>query len=158
MNGLVIASDDPRSPDIQELLHTHLTFAASQSPPEDVHALDTDGLLGPDIAFFSVRESNGRLLGIGAIRELEPDHGEIKSMHTAQAARGLGIGKAMLDHLLNVARERRYARVSLETGTMEAFAPARALYLASGFEECPPFAGYWDSPHSVCMTMRLAPT
>jgi putative acetyltransferase len=158
MNGLVIAADDPRSPDVQELLHTHLTFAASQSPPEDVHALDTDGLLAPEVSFYSAREAGGRLLGIGAMKELDPGHGEIKSMHTALSARGKGVGTAMLDHLLTVARNRNYARVSLETGTMEAFAPARSLYLASGFEECPPFAGYWDSPHSVCMTLQLART
>ena len=156
MSGLVITEGDPREPDIQVLLNNHLSCAAEHSPPEDVHALVTEGLLSPAVTFFSARR-DGVLLGVGAIKEIEPSHGEIKSMHTSQSARGQGIGRAMLEHLLDVARERGYGRVSLETGTMEAFAPARALYLDSGFVECAPFSGYWDSPYSVCMTLELSP-
>jgi len=155
MNEPVIARDDPRRPDIAELLSIHLAFANENSPPEDVHALDTDGLLSPNVSFYSVRDE-GRLLGVGALKEIDTGHGEIKSMHTARAARGQGVGRAMLDHLLAEARRRGYSRVSLETGTMEAFTAARALYEATGFEVCPPFDGYRDSPNSVCMTLALA--
>jgi putative acetyltransferase len=153
----VIAVDDPRNPDIQSLLTAHLEFAREHSPPEDVHALDTGGLLADDVTFFSIRRE-GALLGVGALKEIDPTHGEIKSMHTAVIARGDGVGRSMLDHLLATSRSRGYRRVSLETGTMDAFAPARALYLSAGFEVCEPFAGYWDSPNSVCMTLELIET
>jgi putative acetyltransferase len=139
------------------LLDTHLAFTHSTSPPEDVHALDIDGLVAPDVTFFSLRD-NGALLGVGALRELDATHGEIKSMHTAEIARGQGVGRAMLDHLLATARSRGYTRVSLETGTMDEFAAARALYFNAGFEECPPFGSYFISPNSVCMTLRLGPS
>lgn len=154
MNVPVIEADDPRRPDIVRLLQNHLDFAASQSPREDVHALDVDGLTQPSVSFFSARR-DGTLLGVGALKELDPTHAEIKSMHTAVAARGQGVARAILDHLLGLARERGYRRVSLETGTMDGFAPARSLYVSAGFVECPPFAHYWDSPNSVCMTLEL---
>ena len=149
-----ITSDDPRAADIRELLATHLTFANEHSPPEDVHALDLDGLLAPDILFFSYRV-HGELLAIGALKTLDAHHAELKSMHTTEAARGRGVGQAMVDHLLAVARARGITRVSLETGTMEAFAPARSLYTRAGFEPCPPFGDYPASPYSLCMTLSL---
>lgn len=154
MSPGAIAADDPRSDDVRRLLQRHLEFANAHSPPEDVHALDIDGLLAPAISFFSCRV-DGELLGVGAIKHLDDDHAELKSMHTAAAARGRGVGRAMVQHLLDLARRRGYARVSLETGTMDAFAPARRLYESFGFVPCPPFNGYWDSQHSVCMTLRL---
>lgn len=155
MSSFVIDRDDPRRADVQTLLHSHLSFAREHSPPEDVHALDTDGLVADGIHFFSLRR-DGELLGVGALKEIEPGHGEIKSMHTATTARGQGVGRAMLDHLLATARDHGYHRVSLETGTMEAFAAARSLYASAGFVVCPPFSDYWDSPNSVCMTLELA--
>lgn len=151
---LVIAPDRPDAAEVRALLAAHLAFANEHSPPEDVHALDVSGLLTPEVAFFSARE-HGRLLGVGALKQLGPDHAELKSMHTAQAARGRGVARAMLEHLLAVARERGCARVSLETGSMDAFLPARALYASAGFEVCEPFGDYWDSPNSVCMTLLL---
>lgn len=151
-----IAVDSPARADVRALLDTHLAFANATSPPEDVHALDTDGLTAPDVTFFSIRD-NGSLLGVGALRELDGAHGEIKSMHTAEPTRGQGVGRAMLDHLLEIARSRGYSRVSLETGTMEEFAAARTLYLRAGFVECPPFGDYFVSPNSVCMTLELTP-
>jgi putative acetyltransferase len=154
MEPLVIAIDDPRAADVRMLLERHLDFANEHTPPEDVHALDLDGLLAPDIELYAARR-NGELLAIGALKELDSAHGELKSMHTAAAARGQGLGRAMVDHLVGVARARGYGRVSLETGTMDAFAPARSLYHAAGFSVCAPFAGYWDSPNSVCMTLSL---
>jgi putative acetyltransferase len=140
---------------VQLLLQRHLDFANEHSPPEDVHALDVTGLLIPAITFVSVRDPNGDVLGVGAMRELDPLHGELKSMHTAAEARGQGIARAILMHLLDLATSRGYERVSLETGSMDAFAPARALYASVGFEVCPPFGDYWDSPNSTCMTLDL---
>jgi putative acetyltransferase len=157
VHDLVIGTDDPATPDVRALLDHHLAFARRHSPPEDVHALDTEGLRADGVTFFSIRSAGtgGELLGVGALRHLDADHVEIKSMHTAEAARGRGIGRRMLDHLLDVARARGYRRVSIETGTMEAFAPARTLYASAGFVPCPPFAGYPTSPYSVCMALDL---
>jgi putative acetyltransferase len=153
---LVIAVDDPRAADVRALLDRHLAFANEHSPPEDVHALDLDGLLVPAMTFFSARR-DGTLLAIGALKELDPAWGELKSMHTAAAARRQGLGRVMVDHLVGLARQRGYARVSLETGSMEAFVPARSLYRACGFTTCGPFAKYPDSPNSTFMTLALGP-
>jgi putative acetyltransferase len=151
---VAIAADDPRADDVRALLDRHLTFAREVTPPEDVHALDHDGLLDPAISFFAYRE-DGKLLAVGALKHLDDEHAEIKSMHTAEEARGRGLGRAMLAHLLELARERGYRRVSLETGAMDAFAPARALYASAGFEPTGPFADYPDSPNSAYMTLAL---
>jgi putative acetyltransferase len=151
----VIALDDPRADDVRALLGRHLAFAASESPPEDVHALDVEALVDPAIAFVACRDPSGRVLGVGAIKDLGGGHGELKSMHTAAEARGLGVGAAVLRHLLGIAREGGWTRVSLETGSMDSFAPARALYARFGFEPCPPFGSYRESPHSVCMTLEV---
>lgn len=154
VESLVIAVEDPRADDIAALLSVHLAFAGEHSPPEDVHALDLDTLCLPAITFFTARR-DGRLLGIGALKELDRTHAELKSMHTAAAARGQGIGAAMLARLLEVSRDRRYQRVSLETGTPAAFAPAQRLYAAAGFEVCSPFGDYTDSSYSLYMTLSL---
>lgn len=151
-----ISIDDPRAPDVRTLLEQHLVFANLHSPPEDVHALDVDRLLDPALTFFSARRCTGELLGVGALKQLDPRHAELKSMHTAQAARGRGVGRAMVEHLIGVARARGVRRVSLETGTVAGFAPARALYAAVGFRPCEPFADYRPSPYSVCMTLLLS--
>lgn len=152
--GSRIAVDDPRDPDVQALLQRHLEFALAQTPPEHSFALTTDGLLDPAITLFSLRV-DGSLLGIGAIKRLGPHHAEIKSMHTAEAARGRGIGRAMLTHLLEIARARGFRRLSLETGTTAAFAPARALYQSAGFVPCSPFGGYQPSEDNFFMTLEL---
>lgn len=151
-----ISVDDPRAPDVRALLAIHLEFARAPTPPEDAHAIDVDGLLDPAITFVSYRV-DGRLLAIGALKQLDPRHGEIKSMHTAQAARGRGLGRLMVEHLIGVARDRGYLSLSLETGSMAEFAPARALYASAGFELCQPFGDYRDSPNSTYMTLRIAP-
>ena len=156
MTRFVIQAYDPRREDVRALLERHLTFARSVTRPEDVYALDLDGLLDPAVTFFSVR-ADGELLGIGAIKELEPGHAELKSMHTAAEARRRGVGRAMVDHLLAVAAARGISRVSLETGSMEAFAPARLLYASVGFEPCGPFGGYGESPNSAYMTRLVEP-
>jgi putative acetyltransferase len=154
MNRGEISIHDPRAEDVRELLERHLAFAAMHSPPEDVHALDVDGLADPSVTFFGYR-SAGRLLAVGAIKRHDDGHAELKSMHTSEAARGLGIGSAMLQHLIGVARDRGYTRVSIETGSMAAFAPARSLYTRAGFSECEPFGDYTLSRHSVFMTLPL---
>lgn len=150
-----IRIDDLTGPEIAALLSAHLEHGNANSPPESVHALDLDGLRHPDITFWSVWE-NGSLLGCGALRELSPEHGELKSMHTARQHRGKGVARIMVEHILAEAKKRGYRQVSLETGSMEAFAPARALYSRFGFEECPPFGSYTLDPHSVFMTRNLA--
>ena len=149
-----ISLDDPRAPDVRALLERHLAFANEHSPPEDVHALDLTGLLEGDVSFFSFR-LNRELLGIGALKPLDEYHAELKSMHTTEAVRGRGIGRAMVEHLLGVARARGIRRVSLETGTMAAFAPARSLYARMGFEPCEAFGDYRPSPNSTYMTLWL---
>jgi putative acetyltransferase len=117
--------------------------------------LAVDGLLDPAVTFFSARRE-GELLAVGALKHLDDAHAELKSMHTSEAARRQGIGRAMLDHLLAVAKERRYRRVSLETGTMDAYHAARELYASAGFQPCAPYADYTDNPYSTCMTIELA--
>jgi putative acetyltransferase len=155
VRDLVIAEDDPGVRDVCELLARHLEFAHLHSPPEDVHAMDSEALSrDDDVTFFSAR-LDGELAGVGALRRLDAAHAEIKSMHTSAPARGQGIARALLAHLLQVARERGFEQVSLETGTMAAFAPARALYASAGFAACRPFADYRAGPNSVCMTLRL---
>lgn len=149
-----ICADDPRAGDVRELLGRHLAFANSHSPPEDMHALDIDGLLDPAVTFFSFRQ-DGVLLGVAALKQLDGRHAELKSMHTTEPARGRGIGRAMLDHIIAVARDRGLHRVSLETGSMPAFAPARSLYARAGFRACGPFGDYRPSPNSTFMTLPL---
>jgi putative acetyltransferase len=149
-----IAVDDPGAEDVRALLATHLAFANQHSPPEDVHALDVDRLRDPAVTFFSYREGS-RLLAVGALRHMDGGHAEVKSMHTASEVRGRGIGRALLAHLIAEARARGYRRLSLETGTMAAFAPARALYASAGFVPCQPFGSYFHSQNSTCMTLAL---
>ncbi|MCW2543708.1 MAG: Histone acetyltransferase [Frankiales bacterium] len=152
-----VSPDDPSRPDVVALLSAHLAFAAATSPPEDVHALDLSGLLDPSVSFFSVRVEEA-LVAIGALKQLDPSHVEVKSMHTAAAFRGQGFARVMLDHLVSEARSRGCSRISLETGSMKEFAPARTLYGSVGFVECEPFDSYAASPHSTFMTLPLTPS
>jgi len=150
----VIALDDPEAPEVRSLLERHLEFTRLQSPPEDVHALDIEALKAADLWFFSLRDE-GVVLGVGGLKRLDADHAELKSIHTAEDARGRGVGRTIVDHLVDVAVAEGFGRVSLETGTMEGFAASRFLYQSAGFEVCEPFGQYWVSPHSVCMTRHL---
>lgn len=150
----VIAVDDPRAPDVRALLDHHLVFAKANTPPEDVHALEIEGLVDPAVTFFSYRV-DGELFAVGALKQLNERHAELKSMHTAKEARRRGIARAMVDHLLGFARDRGYGRVSLETGSTAAFAAARSLYERAGFGTCEPFGDYWPSPYSTFMTFSL---
>ncbi len=155
MNGR-ISVDDPRREDVRALLERHRTFATGQVPPEDAHALDLNGLLDPSVTFFSFRLENAELLAVGALKELDREHAEVKSMHTAKSARRCGVGRAMIEHLIAVARQRGYRRVSLETGSMAAFSPARSLYASAGFTVCEPFGDYRVSPNSTYLTLALS--
>ena len=149
-----IRVDDLSNPEIIELLHEHLQGMAQHSPPESIHALDLEALRKPDITFWSVWQ-NAELMGCGAIKELDPHHGEIKSMRTVSLHLRKGVASRLLRHILDVARRRSYRRLSLETGAMEAFAPARSLYASFGFKPCGPFADYVEDPYSVFMTKEV---
>lgn len=148
-----IIEDDLTGPEIAALLQLHLDEMYQFSPPESVHAMPIERLRESDVTFYSAWDED-RLAGCGAIKHLDGTHGELKSMRAAPDYRGKGAGKAILAHLLAVARARGYARVSLETGTQEQFAPARALYKAHGFTECGPFADYNLDQWSVFMTRQ----
>ena len=151
---ITIREDDPRRPEIAELLTLHVTSARAQSPPESAHALDIEGLCAADVTFWAAWDETC-VLGFGALKELTSGHGEIKSMHTVAAQRGRGVGARILAHIVAEARRRGYERLSLETGSMEFFAPARALYARAGFRPCAPFASYREDPNSVYMTLDL---
>ncbi len=149
-----IRLDNLRSPEVIGLLNEHLHSMAQHSPPESVHALDLDGLRQPEVSFWSAWEG-AQLLGCGAIKQLDATHGEIKSMRTAAAHLRKGVAAALLQHILVEAGKRRYRRLSLETGSAPAFAPARSMYARFGFVPCGPFADYVHDPHSVFMTRTL---
>ena len=149
-----IKVDDLTGSEIAELLREHLQNMAQHSPPESIHALDLEALRTPEITFWSVW-SKTELLGCGALKELNPQHGEIKSMRTIALHRGKGVAATLLKHILAAAKNRKYQRVSLETGSMDAFVPARNLYERFGFKKCGPFAYYVEDPYSVYMTKEL---
>lgn len=149
-----IQIDDLTHPAVHALLDEHLQSMYALSPPGSVHALDLEKLRQPDITFWSAWEGP-LLLGCGALKQLDPLHGEIKSMRTPNAHRRRGAGRALLAHIIEVAASRSYERLSLETGSMEAFKPAQNLYASFGFSYCGPFGNYVEDPNSVFMTRRL---
>lgn len=149
-----IEIDDLRRPAVHALLREHLEDMHALSPRESVHALDLEGLRSPEITFWTAWEGPA-LLGCAALREIDPTHGEVKSMRTPRSARRRGTGRALLTHVVDVARARGYRRLSLETGSAPAFEPARRLYASFGFELCGPFEGYVLDPNSVFMTLAL---
>ena len=151
---MLIRIDDLAGPQIRALLEEHLRSMHALSPPESVHALDLAALRRPEITFWTAW-SGSELLGCGALKALDSAHGEVKSMRTAATRRRTGVGRALLVRIIAEARTRSYARLSLETGSMDAFAPARRLYEAFGFTYCGPFADYTADPNSVFMTLQL---
>ncbi len=154
MPGFSIREDDLRGPEVAALLEEHLAEMRRHSPPGSVHALDLDALRVPAITFWTVW-SGDAIAGCGALRELDPAHGELKSMRTAQAFLRRGVAALLVEHMLAVARQRGYRRLSLETGSGAPFAPAHALYARHGFVRCPPFAEYVLDAFSVCMTREI---
>lgn len=143
-------------PEVAELLREHLLDMHRQTPPESIHALDLDALRAPAISFWSMWAGD-RLMGCGALKELDRQHGEIKSMRTAAPYLRQGVARRLLEHIMAEARRRRYRRLSLETGAMAAFAAAHRLYAGFGFRPCGPFADYTDDPNSVYLAFELAP-
>ena len=149
-----IRIDDLRGPEIAALLEEHLQSMHQFSPPESVHALDLDALRKPEITFWTAWDGK-ELLGCGALKELDSTHAEIKSMRTVEKHLRKGVAMSILQVILAEAKKRSYRRLSLETGSMEAFAPARAMYERLGFVPCGPFVGYVEDRHSVFMTKVL---
>lgn len=149
-----IAEDDLRGEDIVALVAAHVSDAAAKSPPCSTHALGIEALRASDITFWTAREGV-HLLGCGALRELDWRHVEIKSMRTGAQHLRKGVAAAILRHIIGTARARSYQRISLETGSGTAFAPARTLYLRFGFQACGPFGSYKADPNSAFMTLRL---
>jgi putative acetyltransferase len=149
-----IEVDDLSRPAVHALLNEHLANMYELSPPEQVFALDLSKLKSPDITFWTVWDDD-LLLGCGALKELTPTHGEIKSMRTPAKLRSRGAGRAVLQRIVETARQRGYTLLSLETGTHPAFLPAQQLYRSAGFQESGPFASYKLDPHSLFMELRL---
>jgi putative acetyltransferase len=149
-----IEVDDLSRPAVHDLLREHLANMYEVSPPKSVHALDLAKLRAPDITFWTIWDDS-ILLGCGALRELTPTHGEIKSMRTPKALRRRGAGRAILAHIIAEARRRGYRRLSLETGSQDFFQVAQRLYESVGFTYCGPFADYKPDPNSVFMTLEL---
>jgi putative acetyltransferase len=151
---LIIAVEDPRASDVRSLMDAHLEFSRVVTPPGHVYALGIEDLADPSVTLFAARRDHV-LLGIGALKQLSPEYAELKSIHVIQEARGQGIARALVTHLLEEAGRRQCREVRLETGTMAAFAPARHLYAALGFVPCAPFGEYTVNPYSTCMTYIL---
>ena len=147
-------ADDLDSLDVQYLVELHYAQLRSISPPDACHVLPAVGLRDAAVTLWSARD-DGKLVGVGALKELARDHGEVKSMRTAPEALGRGVGRAMIRHIIAEARSRGYKRLSLETGNTEPFKPALRLYESEGFEPWGPFAGYGDIPFSSFLTRRL---
>ncbi len=151
-----IIEDDLTGQAIANLLRQHLEHMTTLAPPESTHALGIEQLRDPDVTFWSAWQGD-ELMGCGALKELTSQHGEIKSMRTATDYLGKGVAAHLLQHIIDQALQRGYDRLSLETGSMEAFQPAHKLYSKFGFVECPPFADYVLDPNSIFMTLELSP-
>ena len=149
-----IKIDDLCGSEIAEFLEEHIREMKSVSPPESKHALDLEGLRKPEITFWTVWDEGG-LIACGAIKKLDANHAEIKSMRTCVSYRGKGVASMLLQHILKKAKLQGYQRISLETGSMPFFAPARNLYTKYGFKHCEPFSTYKEDPNSVFMTREL---
>ena len=141
-------------PQVLALLHAHLAGMFENSPPEGVYALDLDGLKTPDISFFTAWD-DAELMGMGALKELDKRSGEIKSMRTRPEHLRKGVAAALLEHIVGVATDRGYTRLSLETGSGPAFEPALALYRRRGFKNGEPFGGYTPSAFNQFLHLDL---
>jgi putative acetyltransferase len=153
--ALTLAAESPLGPDLALLFQRHTADMHADTPPESIHMMDAGELAIPAVRFFVMRE-DGVPVGMGAFKAIDDRHAEIKSMHVLIEARGRGLSRRMLDHLIAQARAEGFTRLSLETGVQPTFIAARALYAKAGFVDCPPFEGYWDDPNSVFLTKTLA--
>ena len=149
-----IRIDDLTRSAVHALLSEHLAHMHSITPAESVHALPIDELRKPDVTFWCAWEGD-ELLGCGALKELTPRHGEVKSMRTVRAHLRKGVARAILVQIIDEAKRRSYERLSLETGSMVEFQPAVRLYSGFGFTSCPPFGDYVEDPNSLFMTRKL---
>lgn len=149
-----IEIDDVTRPQVLGLLEEHLRHMHEVTPPGQVFAFDASNLRAPGVVFWTAWDDDA-LLGCAALKELSPTQGEVKSMRTPDRLRGRGVGRALLDHILQVSRDRGYRELFLETGHQPAFFPAHALYRSAGFRECGPFGSYAENGNSVFMTLRL---
>lgn len=152
---MIIAEEHPLTPDLELLFQRHTADMHTDTPPESIHMLDKGALAAPGIRFFVLRDGR-EPLAMGAYKRIDAGHAEIKSMHVLAEARGRGLSKTMLDHLMAAAESDGIRRLSLETGSQPMFLPARRLYERAGFSECPPFEGYVEDPNSIFMTKVLA--
>jgi putative acetyltransferase len=150
-----ISVDDLSGPEIAAFLEAHVQEMRSITPPESKHALDLDGLRRPEVIFWTVKDDDGVLAGCGAIKRLDDAHAEVKSMRTDPGRKRSGVASLLLAHIIAEARLLGLSRLSLETGSGEFFAPARALYQKFDFEYCGPFSSYTDDPNSAFMTRLL---
>lgn len=150
-----IEVDDPLRPPVRQLILEHLHSEMALSPPESVHALRPEALTAVNVTFWTAWQGD-ELVGCCALRLLDSEHGEVKTMRTREAFRGQGVGRALLENLIRVAHNRGLARLSLETGTTVHFEAARRLYRRLGFVECGPFWAYQGSPHSFFMARMLS--
>ncbi len=155
MTALRIVNGGLDEPRVVALLQLHVTRARAETAPGSAHALDLGALRAPEVSFWSAWEGD-EPVGVGALKRLSAEHGEIKSMHTAEAARGRGVASALVRYIMAEARSRGMRRLSLETGSWAYFLPARGLYARHGFVECGPFGDYRADPNSVFMTVTLA--
>lgn len=153
--GWRIEAADPGHPDAAALIAAHLAHSWATTPETSIHTLKADDLRGPGMTFWLLRDETGAALGCGALKELGGGQGEVKSIHTAEAARGRGVGGKIVSHIITEARVRAYSGLFLETGSMEAFAASRALYARHGFVPCPPFGDYVTDPNSAFMHLAL---
>ncbi len=151
---ITIAEEHPVQDDLILLHQRHTAAMHADTPPESIHMLPADRLAAPGIRFFVMRD-NGRAVGMGAIKQIDPTHAEVKSMHILAEDRGRGLAQAMVDHLIAVARADGITRLSLETGAQPSFIAARRLYTSAGFTDCGPFQGYGPDPNSVFMTRTI---
>ena len=150
-----ITKESPLSPDVALLMERHTADMHADTPPESIHMMDAGALAVPEVSFYLIRDA-GAPVAMGAFKRITADHAEIKSMHVLAEARGRGLSRALLAHLVTEAKAAGFARLSLETGVQPTFIAARALYTKAGFTECPPFEGYALDPNSVFMTRALA--
>ncbi|WNL38095.1 GNAT family N-acetyltransferase [Halomonas sp. PAMB 3264] len=150
-----IRIDDLNSPEVISLISEHLASMAPTAPAESRHALDLEGLRGSNITFWAVWDGS-QLAGIGALKRLSREHGEIKSMRTAKSYLGQGVASRLLSHIVDEAKKNGYVQLSLETGSMDYFEPARKLYASFDFKPCPPLEDYVEDPNSVFMTKHIA--
>ena len=151
---IVITPEKSLTDELAQILQAHWLFCTSSTPIEHVYALDASKLFSPDITVFGAR-IDGELVGVGAMRRLDTEHAELKSMHILTKSRGLGVGKAMVAHIEEFARRSGIERMSLETGTKEAFRPARELYKSLGYQSCDAFGDYVLSEDNMCMTKSI---